>query len=35
MGTVYKTDIFKKQGQYLIEKLNGFSKTIEQTGETE
>lgn len=35
VSTIYKTDIWKKQGLILIEDLNKFSKTVEQTGETQ
>lgn len=35
IGTVYKTDTWKKQGLYLIENLNRISKIVQQTGESQ
>ncbi|AKN32899.1 hypothetical protein Ccar_19425 [Clostridium carboxidivorans P7] len=35
IGTVYKTDTWKKQGLDLIENLNRISKIIQQTGESQ
>ncbi|WP_411682905.1 hypothetical protein [Clostridium thailandense] len=33
IGTIYKTDIWKKQGLTLVETLNRISKIVQQTGE--